>query len=304
MDLLICHSSRISGDSKCCAYIWRWKWTNEHRNYVWESCEYIYYYDAPTLWLIHSGSAATDAIHNVVYTITMNLNDYNIVQCNSHPFIQNSFSISSKIDGSPLYYHVSLSDLTTDAICFTVNISAASCLRGVCEVSISSLDLAQCPPQTNINVSVLAFNLLGNGPASRTIVGMLLSILFQGSVCVEWSSVQIRLIFTVVPWFTERTNQFVDVKFESRTRIVCSFSELTGTQNKSCVIMYGSCGQQLTMTVEGRSQSNSAGTVVINLPVTQTPSSSYCYIISTSNSTHTVKVQGMFSEYRLMIWTK
>lgn len=95
-------------------------------------------------------------------------------------------------------------------------------------------------------------------------------------------------------YFSAKMNKYVDVTFESSTRVVCTFTEQPGSQNKkSCGIMYGSCGQQLTVTVLGRS--TSASTVVIDFPELQ--SSDYCYIIRASNGTYTVQVQGMFSKY-------
>ena len=79
---------------------------------------------------------------------------------------------------------------------------------------------------------------------------------------------------------------------------MCTFTEQSGSQNnKSCDITYGPCGQQLTVTVRGRS--TSASTVTIDFPELQ--SGDYCYIIRASNSTYTVQVQGMFSEYIISV---
>ena len=84
--------------------------------------------------------------------------------------VQNSFNISSSIDGSALYYIMNFIDSNL-RVCSSPNISASSCDENrVC--TVLPVDLADCSQDGNIIVSVSAFNLLGKGQATNFSIGM------------------------------------------------------------------------------------------------------------------------------------
>ena len=93
------------------------------------------------------------------------------------------------------------------------------------------------------------------------------------------------------------TNIYVSVKFETSRRIVCTFlgdqSNGDNVSRQSCVIMYGPCEERLIMTTHGIRLSAS-NTIIIDLPA-ESPSN-YCYIISASNGTFSIRIEGMSSK--------
>ena len=97
---------------------------------------------------------------------------------------------------------------------------------------------------------------------------------------------------------SDSTNQLFDVMFESANRVVCDFHSQQGNQilgRKSCIIAYGPCDEILSSTtVQGVSDSST--NVVIDLQE-QPLINGYCYMVTASNGTTTVKIQG---EYRCM----
>ena len=97
--------------------------------------------------------------------------------------------------------------------------------------------------------------------------------------------------------FQESTNRYVDVTFESTERVVCTFSDQAGNQNKSCDLTYGTCqqNQKFNMIIRGTMSLNSPNIVIINL-TTQLSSSDYCYVILANNGTFTVQMEGTFGK--------
>ena len=84
--------------------------------------------------------------------------------------VQESFNISSSINGSALYYIVNFIDSSTDVMCNSSNVSPSFCVQQSCIVP--PVYLTACSQAGSINISVSAFNLLGNGPASYFSIGI------------------------------------------------------------------------------------------------------------------------------------
>lgn len=83
--------------------------------------------------------------------------------------VQDSFNISSIIDGAALYYVMNFID-SNPRVCKSSNISASSCdENGFC--TVSPVDLTGCSQDGKINLSVSAFNLLGGGQATNFSIG-------------------------------------------------------------------------------------------------------------------------------------
>ena len=85
--------------------------------------------------------------------------------------------------------------------------------------------------------------------------------------------------------------------FETTERVVCSFLSQPGNQNltlsnRSCKIAYGQCDQESSIIVQGVSDSST--TVVIDLQ--EQLLNGYCYTVTASNGTSTMKIQGVFSK--------
>ena len=88
------------------------------------------------------------------------------------PFLQN-VAISDDIDGSPISYNITYSDVTSGRICGTFSIPAATCQDGVCRHT--SQITFPCLPSDDITLSVLSTNILGSGPPSQSVVFSLIA---------------------------------------------------------------------------------------------------------------------------------
>ena len=74
---------------------------------------------------------------------------------------------------------------------------------------------------------------------------------------------------------------------------MCTFlSDLSNSDNLSCIIVYGLCEEQLNTITQGERLSSS--TIIIDLPP-ESPSI-YCYIISASNGTFSIRIEGRSSK--------
>ena len=89
-------------------------------------------------------------------------------QLDIHYFLQSD--ISESIGGSPVSYTIIYSDTNTGQVCHTANISHSDCEEGMCG-HVFPLSLSNCDPCADINVTVFATSILGDGPVSdpRTI---------------------------------------------------------------------------------------------------------------------------------------
>ena len=70
--------------------------------------------------------------------------------------------ISDGIDGSAISYTITYMDSITGDPCSLATITASSCVEGICKHTFE-VSLSSCPPCVDINVTVYATNILGNG---------------------------------------------------------------------------------------------------------------------------------------------
>ena len=86
-------------------------------------------------------------------------------------------------------------------------------------------------------------------------------------------------------------DQYVNIKFESTSRVVCEFlNQRDEYNNKSCTITFGSCQQDITqsVSVQGHTTTN---TIRLEL---SSDLQSYCYTINASNGSFIVLIEGMY----------
>lgn len=76
--------------------------------------------------------------------------------------------------------------------------------------------------------------------------------------------------------------------YSSATRtIICSFQNPLDASNKSCSVQYGRCDQMFTQTVSVDTSSNN-----VSLKLSLSDGASYCYIVTASNDSYVVIVEG------------
>ena len=95
--------------------------------------------------------------------------------------------------------------------------------------------------------------------------------------------------------YTGCANNFVEVKYDPATSaITCVF--LNQPQGmvivKSCQIQYGDCQLKMTLTSNETTTTND---VALNLQFSAS-GQEYCYVVTASNGSHTVMVEGRISE--------
>ena len=100
----------------------------------------------------------------------------------------------------------------------------------------------------------------------------------------------------------ESVNHHLEVNFDLLSSTVrCSFTSPQTRAEKHCIIEYGpelesSCTPPLLYKSESRQ--NTSHSLIIDLPVTglsHSQSNRYCYIITASNGTSIMKVEGLFN---------
>ena len=84
--------------------------------------------------------------------------------------MQKRFNISNDLSGSTIYYSISFIDVDFGVMCGSTNVSASSCMEGMCEHTYSFCSYA-CLNSENIIVNVLATNVLGSGSPYNITVG-------------------------------------------------------------------------------------------------------------------------------------
>ena len=82
-------------------------------------------------------------------------------------------AIFDNIDGSPISYNITYSDVNSGRICGTFSIPAATCQDGVCRHT--SQITSPCSLSDDISLSVLSTNILGSGPPSQPVVFSLIA---------------------------------------------------------------------------------------------------------------------------------
>lgn len=95
-------------------------------------------------------------------------------------------------------------------------------------------------------------------------------------------------------------NNFVDVAYEE-DQILCTFLDLPDIRQSdivlSCKIDFVQCEKLLTSSLKtlNGTPSNRPNTIVIQLMFDTDERADYCYVVTASNNTATVSVEGTFS---------
>ena len=79
------------------------------------------------------------------------------------------------MNGSASSYIIFYADSVSGAICDSAIIEAQSCKNGICNHLFDSSS-SNCPPSSDISISVLATNVLGNGTTSSPLLQSIFAI--------------------------------------------------------------------------------------------------------------------------------
>ena len=81
------------------------------------------------------------------------------------------------------------------------------------------------------------------------------------------------------------------------TTITCEFTNQLDNSNKSCIVTYSRCGQQLSEMAQGSSTPEEPNSIQVELDL---PGQAimYCYIVTASNDTFTVFIEGNLTTAR------
>ena len=79
------------------------------------------------------------------------------------------FNITDGITGSLISYTVIYSDSHSNNSCGLSTILVPSCERSICS-HLFQVSASSCSPSSNINVSMFATNVIGDGPLSRPVM--------------------------------------------------------------------------------------------------------------------------------------
>ena len=91
--------------------------------------------------------------------------------------------------------------------------------------------------------------------------------------------------------YIDETNQLVDIEYDTSTSILCKFLNQQDMNDVSCSIEYKEC-QHTETTQLNATSSNMPNTLQITLLFDRSDQAKYCYIVTASNSTLIVYVQG------------
>lgn len=112
-----------------------------------------------------------------------------------------------------------------------------------------------------------------------------------------WEELSEWFLFIVIYLFLsfiECNNQFVIVTYYSaNTSFSCTFLNKSDSSPKSCSVMYGICGQEMS-TIQGNAIEGSLFTIAIKLNSSIVRSTD-CYIITASNGTYEIMLNGSIS---------
>jgi hypothetical protein len=141
-----------------------------------------------------------------------------------------------------------------------------------------------CPPSADIDITVFATNVLGNGPTSEPA--------FQGVIFNFLINLSTMTCCIAMFYVVGGINSFVDINFNSEmTTIICTFLNQPMDTIKECSIniTYGpNCGQLLGLyTNVGTGDSVSSP----ELPLIEDVSE-YCFTVTARNNNETVSVEG------------
>ena len=91
-------------------------------------------------------------------------------------------------------------------------------------------------------------------------------------------------------------NRFLAVKFDSSgSTITCIFLNQQDNSEKSCSIAYGLCGENPHLSSQGVPTSTS-NSIILQLQFENKTEFDYCYLVTASNGTFSVIVEGRFGD--------
>ena len=189
------------------------------------------------------------------------------------------FYISGNISGFPTSYIAHASSI--NGASFNSTVDLFSCEEaGGCPIELPS---TYCSQSTTINVTISAANKLGEGPPSNPfLIGKL--IVYHYWCNTDYDS-----------QYTECMNDFMQVVYRDTSTISCIFLNQSDTSKKTCCVTYRRCDQKKpgNTPITNCSRDSSYN---IHLEVADYSSQNYyCYTVTASNDTHTVKVEGTFT---------
>ena len=202
--------------------------------------------------------------------------------------IQESFIISDTIDGSATSYTITYADSLSGSTCSSSTISASLCESGTCR-HLYQVSNSSCPPCVDINITVFASNILGNGSTSDVITIGCLYIVYYTFV---------KCIAIIVFFILGSTNSLVQVEFDALlSSAQCIFMQPTRNE-KSCSIVYGpgeDCSN-LSLSSESGITTLNYVTIIEGLLIPQLQSGSkVCWMVTASDGPHIARVEGILT---------
>jgi hypothetical protein len=135
-------------------------------------------------------------------------------------------------------------------------------------------------------VTISATNKLGKGPPSNP---------FMIGIIIECRYMYIYRILCADSHFAECTNNFVRTEyteFASESAISCIFLNPLDTSEKTCCVTHGRCDKNGPKRVQ---KCRIDPPYNIPLEISDHSIQRYCYTVTASNDSHTVKVEGAFT---------
>ena len=176
------------------------------------------------------------------------------------------------------------SDSLLGTICSSATISANLCEDGTCN-HLYQVSNSSCPPCIDINITVFATNILGNGATSDMITISCVLYYYYHSDC---------YCYYQPPG---STNQFIKIEFDTLlSSVQCTFTQPSRNE-KSCSIRYGpseGCTNPLQSSMLSRiSAMNSLTVEGLLIPYSRNESK-LCFIVTASDGPQVTRVEGTF----------
>ena len=153
--------------------------------------------------------------------------------------------------------------------------------NGICKIQ-RDLILPESCGNDDVDVTISATTVLGTGPPTQSLrIG-------------RYSIKTMFFILVALDTYTDGTNKFVNITFDSVTnKFHCNFLN-QDTSGKSCNVSYALCGDHLLQTEVGFTNTERPNRVEIQLSLPESRLNTYCYIIAASNDTFKILIEGRF----------
>ena len=184
-----------------------------------------------------------------------------------------------EFDGSAQFYTISYFDMQSGSICSSVNIQSSHCIGREC-IHVFDISTSDCPLFTNITATVVATNLLGDGPPTDPIL-------------ISWILLISLLPISIINVrYTGGHNHFVEVQFHNNV-VNCTFLNLTGSFVKLCQILYGPIAREDFMSHCANLSLSSSGSPTISNKISiplllMSGVSSYCNLLRATSGSVTI----------------